>query len=73
MSRLSQAQQEQVFKLRTHGLTMREIAKLLGTSKDAIFRLLKSGEEKQFQAGVTPHHGDIDEVTALNHDSARRI
>lgn len=51
MSLLSRIQQEQIFKLRSHGLTIREIAKLLGTPKDTIFRLLKSKERMQFRDG----------------------
>lgn len=51
-SRLSRIQQEQVFKLRTHNLSYREIAQLVDCSKDQVYRLLLPTRQQQQQESV---------------------
>lgn len=56
-TRLTDLQQHKALKLRNYGLSYREIADLLGTSKDSIWRLFSNEQEKDI---VTLNEEDKD-------------
>jgi transcriptional regulator len=66
-TRLTDLQQRKAFKLRANGLSYREIANLLGTSKDTIWRLFTNEDDKNIIAinnendhyNTTIHEEDI--------------